>query len=101
MSDDKMPTKDELDRMVFSLRTRYEMNRVADAIESLRAALAKREAVAEVPKDAPQSFITYMKQNYPPDTIIQDGAWHARAIWGAARYAMLAASQQAAKGEGT
>jgi len=59
--------------------------------------IAKREAVADVPKDAPQSFVTYMKQNYPPDTVIQDGAWHARAIWGAARYAMLAASQQAAK----
>lgn len=43
----------------------------------------------------PESFVEYMRKNYPEGTVIADGAWHARPTWNAARHAM-AASQPAA-----
>lgn len=36
----------------------------------------------------PQSFIDYMKKNYPEGTVISDAAWHARPIWNAACHAL-------------
>ena len=54
-------------------------------------------ASAEVPADAPQSFVDYMKDNYPAGCRIQSAEWHAPKIWRAARRAMLAAAQQEKK----
>lgn len=36
----------------------------------------------------PQSFVDYMKKNYPEGTVISDAAWHARPIWNAACHAL-------------
>ena len=73
----------------------YEYDRVpaqpaASAKEATRGGELSHAVLAHIAAQpaVPESFVEYLKRNYPPNTVIGDPAWHARPIWNAACHAL-------------
>ena len=56
--------------------------------DQMRAYVDADRALRVPDADPPQEFIDYMARNYYGDVVFSDSAWHARAIWRAAIFAL-------------
>ena len=56
--------------------------------DQMRAYVDADRALRVPDADPPQEFIDYMARNYYGDVVFSDSAWHARAIWKAAIFAL-------------